>query len=134
MSGLEAPRVRGPEGCPEKLESSHHGSRRGTFKKEEVMPGSHAIERSRGKGSARRRSLVTSAWKIPGTGGCGSSMDREARREGIVENALGSWEGQETRKDTYGDYDDNSDSSFLMELMCQALCQTSNVLLTMPLR
>lgn len=61
---------------------------------------------------------------------CGTSMDWK----GIVENALGGWEGKETRMDTYGDYDDDSDSSLLMELMCQTPCQTSHVLLAAPLR
>lgn len=76
---------------------------------------------------------MTSAWKIPGTGGCGSSMDWKVRREGLVENVLGGLEGQETRIDTYGEYD-NNDGLLLMELVCQALCQISSVLLATPPR
>ena len=70
---------------------------------------------------------MISARKIPGAGGCGSSVDWEARREGVVEYALGGWEGPETTMDTWEDYGASGNSSLLMELMCQAQCQTSNV-------
>lgn len=60
-------------------------------------------------------------------------MDWKVRREGLVENVLGGLEGQETRIDTYGEYD-NNDGLLLMELVCQALCQISSVLLATPPR